>query len=229
MLVGQSCRWWLPEALLWPRDQRSQLRQNHAGQADRPSRGLQDRHEHPREDHAAVDHDRSEAGLRDCRAHGGGDRNNQRGQSAVTGSIPDFLLGKLFGLLIPGSGNRRINWNRNPPENRIIPSFVSQLSLPILWIAALLLLFPLKDSRPGITQDAYDRAWKLFQHGRLADSQREAEESYRRFRISDPALAAKFQLLEAEAMVWRGLYEDALRILATHSTLGDPEETIRKL
>jgi CHAT domain-containing protein/tetratricopeptide (TPR) repeat protein len=139
------------------------------------------------------------------------------------------LLGKLFGLLIPGSGNRRINWNRNPPENRIIPSFVSQLSLPILWIAALLLLFPLKDSRPGITQDAYDRAWKLFQHGRLADSQREAEENYRRFRISDPALAAKFQLLEAEAMVWRGLYEDALRILATHSTLGDPEETIRKL
>jgi CHAT domain-containing protein/tetratricopeptide (TPR) repeat protein len=97
-------------------------------------------------------------------------------------------------------------------------------------VVVLLLLVPLKDTRPERAQDAYERAWKLFQHGRLADCQEEADRGYRQYQVSTPDWAAKFQLLEAEAMVWRGMYGDALRILALyHPTSNGINETIRKL
>jgi CHAT domain-containing protein/tetratricopeptide (TPR) repeat protein len=77
---------------------------------------------------------------------------------------------------------------------------------------------------------AYDHAWKLLQQGRLANSQQEGEEDYNHFRISRPEWAAKFRLLEAEAMVRRGMYNDALVLLASyHPDSNHLEETIRKL
>ena len=100
---------------------------------------------------------------------------------------------------------------------------------PCTWALVLLLLIPLQDSRPGSAQAAYDHAWILFQHGDLARSQQEAEQGARRFQIADPAVASKFQLLEAEAMVWRGMYEDALRVLATYPASNNPEGAVRKL
>jgi CHAT domain-containing protein/Flp pilus assembly protein TadD len=97
-------------------------------------------------------------------------------------------------------------------------------------VAVFLLLIPLKDTRPETAHDAYGRAWKLFQHGRLADCQLEAGQGYRKYQVSNPDWAAKFQLLEAEAMVWRGMYEDALQILAAyHPSSNDVNETIRKM
>jgi len=75
----------------------------------------------------------------------------------------------------------------------------------------LLLLIPLHDTRPDSAQAAYDHAWTLFLHGKLADSQRESEQGYRQFQIADPVWASKFQLLEAESMVVRGLYPGALQ------------------
>jgi CHAT domain-containing protein len=94
----------------------------------------------------------------------------------------------------------------------------------------LLFLIPLQDTRPGSAKAAYDYAWKLFQHGRLADSQREAEEGYKHFRISNSERAAQFQLLQAEAMVLRGLHKDALGLLDSyHPDSNHPDETIRKL
>ena len=94
----------------------------------------------------------------------------------------------------------------------------------------LLLLIPLQDTRPGSAQAAYDHAWILFQHGDLARSQQEAEQGARQFQTADPAWASKFQLLEAESMLFRGMYDDALRLLASyHSAPNNPEGTIRKL
>ncbi|MGA2083943.1 MAG: CHAT domain-containing protein [Terracidiphilus sp.] len=100
---------------------------------------------------------------------------------------------------------------------------------PCVWLLVLLLLIPLQDTRAGGAQAAYDHAWKLLEHGWLADSQQEAELGYRQFQIADPAVASKFQLLEAEAMVVRGMSDDALRILATLPASNNPEENIRKL
>jgi CHAT domain-containing protein/Tfp pilus assembly protein PilF len=64
----------------------------------------------------------------------------------------------------------------------------------------------------------------------LGRSQQEAEEGARQFRFADPAWVSKFQLLQAESMLFRGMYEDALRLLAAwRPTSGSPEGTIRKL
>lgn len=94
----------------------------------------------------------------------------------------------------------------------------------------LLLLIFLKDNNPGSAQAAYDHAEEIFQRGDLAKGQREAELGWRQFQDSNPAWAAKFQLLEAETMVRRGLYDEALRLLASyHPDSRHPEETVREL
>ncbi len=101
---------------------------------------------------------------------------------------------------------------------------------PCAWALLLLPLIPLEDARPGRAEAAYNFAWELLEHGRLADSQREAAQGYEEFLVSDPEWAAKFQLLESEAMVVRGMYGDALRILiAYHPPSGSLEGVVRKL
>jgi len=97
-------------------------------------------------------------------------------------------------------------------------------------VLILLLLFPLEDNNPGSAQAAYDHALKLFQEGRLSDSQQEAVQGIAEFQVSRPEWAAKFQLLEAETMVWRGMYNDALRLLVGYnSDSNHPDETVREL
>ena len=71
--------------------------------------------------------------------------------------------------------------------------------------------------------------WRLFQQGYLADSQQEAEAGYKRFVISDPALAEKFLLLEAESMLHRGIYNGALEVLGAYRDSGSQEDGIQKL
>jgi CHAT domain-containing protein len=97
------------------------------------------------------------------------------------------------------------------------------------WAVALLPLIPLHDTRPGNAQTAYDHAWQLFLHGKLVDSQQAAEQGYEQFRLSNQEWALKFHLLEAESMAVRGMYADALRLLATCPVTGNPEGTVRKL
>jgi len=87
----------------------------------------------------------------------------------------------------------------------------------LLFLLAFVL--PLEDTRPASAQAVYDHAWRLFQSGYLAKSQQEAESAAQRYQTSDPAWAARFILLEADSMLRRGMYEDALQ--AT-STLGGP-------
>jgi CHAT domain-containing protein len=94
----------------------------------------------------------------------------------------------------------------------------------------LLLLFPLEDAHPGEAQAAYNHAVAAFQQGDLIKSQQEAEQDYSRFRISNPDWAAKFLLLQADTMVRRGMYNDALELLVGYQTDSrHPEEVIHKL
>jgi CHAT domain-containing protein len=64
----------------------------------------------------------------------------------------------------------------------------------------------------------YERTWATFVHGDFATCQREAETNYRRFRQSNPEWAWKFKLLEAEALLWRGMYPQALALLNSDAT-----------
>src|ERR1700683_5565948 len=84
-----------------------------------------------------------------------------------------------------------------------------------IWAFSLLLFVPLHCIRSGYIQAEYDHAFQLFQHGYLAKSQEEAERGRRRFLVSDPEWAARFRCLEADAMVWRGMNEDAQRLLSS--------------
>jgi len=113
--------------------------------------------------------------------------------------------------------------------------FISVWRAPQPWgfrgacvLLFLLLVIPLQDARPTSAQVAYDKVWTLFLHGKLVDCQREAEHGYTRFRLSDPAWGAKFQLLEAESMLLRGMYDEALRLLSTYRhDPNNPDGTVR--
>jgi len=99
-----------------------------------------------------------------------------------------------------------------------------------VWALLLFLLIPLKDALPFSAETAYDRARQLFIHGYLAESQRQAEQGYKRSIRSSSGWASKFQLLEAESMEWRGMYEDALRVLAERPfAFNHPEDATQKL
>jgi CHAT domain-containing protein/predicted negative regulator of RcsB-dependent stress response len=103
-------------------------------------------------------------------------------------------------------------------------------TLPSAWALALLLLTPLKDSSPGSAQISYDHAEQVFQRGNLARSQHEAELGAWRFQVSNPEWAAKFQLLQAETMVRRGMYDNALQLLSGFSPpFDDADQNLRKL
>jgi CHAT domain-containing protein/Tfp pilus assembly protein PilF len=100
----------------------------------------------------------------------------------------------------------------------------------VAWAFVLLCLIPLRDASSGNVEMAYEHARQLFLHGYLEASQHEADHGYHRFQNSDPKWTAKFQLLEAEAMAWRGMYDDALRLLSElPSPLHNSEETVQKL
>jgi len=93
----------------------------------------------------------------------------------------------------------------------------------------LLLLLPLQEVHPGAAKAAYDHALKLFQHGRLPESEHQAELGYKQFSIASPEWAASFLLLEAEAMVWQGMDDDALRLTTAYPATSPPQGKVRKL
>lgn len=101
--------------------------------------------------------------------------------------------------------------------------------LPLIqfaWAAASLLLIPLQETHHSSAQVGYDHAQQLFLHGYLEKSQFEAAQGYRRFLSSDLEQASKFQLLEARAMVNRGLNEDALSLLSAQPSIIKTREGI---
>ena len=103
-------------------------------------------------------------------------------------------------------------------------------AFPYALVLVLVLLVPLEDSRPGEAQAKYDHAWRLFLRGDLVGTQQEAEQGAKEFHLADPALASQFQLLEAESMLFRGMYPEVLHLLANYRPpSSNPEGSIRKL
>lgn len=93
----------------------------------------------------------------------------------------------------------------------------------------LILSVSLEDSRPQTAQAAYEHASFLLQHGDLINGQQEAALGYQRYRASDLVWAAKFRLLFAQVLLYRGMYDAALSSLSSFSDLSDPENRVQKL
>ena len=123
----------------------------------------------------------------------------------------------------------------NPPKKRSSAVLFDRLRrndgltrLQLLWLLALLLVVPIKDTAPISAQAEYDHAHQLFLHGDLINSQQEAEQGFRRFQESDRDWAAKFQLLDAQVLIFRGMNDAALQALsATPSIFTDKEAIIQ--
>jgi CHAT domain-containing protein len=109
-----------------------------------------------------------------------------------------------------------------------------------LLLLPLLSLLALRDTGGLDIGAQYEHAQQLFVHGFLEKSQQEAELGYQRSLadLSDQASqsnqsdwAWKFRLLEAQAMAWRGMHADAVRVLsALPMPRSDAENlTIQKL
>jgi CHAT domain-containing protein/tetratricopeptide (TPR) repeat protein len=83
------------------------------------------------------------------------------------------------------------------------------LCLLLFWIAAC----ELSCSRGESPQAAFARARKLFVRGDLNRSRQEAKNGSVRFAKSDPQWATRFRNLEAESLLWSGLYSEAISVL----------------
>jgi CHAT domain-containing protein len=91
-------------------------------------------------------------------------------------------------------------------------------------VVVLLVLAPLKDTGPISAQARYDQATQLFQRGHLEESQQMAEIGFSQFRTSHPRWADKFRLLEAESLLYRGMYPDTLDLLAPYQPGSSDQE-----
>jgi CHAT domain-containing protein len=94
----------------------------------------------------------------------------------------------------------------------------------VLFALTLLLCFALQDADSVDARADYDQARRLFLTGHFETSQEKAEQGYRRFHSSDPQWARRFQLLEAETMLWRGMFSDSLELLAAYRPAPDDNE-----
>jgi CHAT domain-containing protein len=95
---------------------------------------------------------------------------------------------------------------------------------------ALLFLLPLKDNSFEEPRAAYGRAQQLFFRGYLERCQHASERGFIQNKEVNPSWARKFALLEAQSMLWRGLYEDALETLSTPIlTTKNVEENVERV
>jgi CHAT domain-containing protein len=100
----------------------------------------------------------------------------------------------------------------------------------LLLALGLVLLVPVQDTRSSSFESQYEDASQLFSRGYLEKSQNAAEHAYLRSQTANPTWAARFQLLEAESMVWRGLYDNAEHILESNPPIpDDPDRAILRL
>src|SRR5580704_2546043 len=80
-------------------------------------------------------------------------------------------------------------------------------------------------SRPQSPQIVFDHAYKRFLRGDLQQSQDEAHAGCQRFRSSSQEWAWKFRILEAESLLWRGMYAQVLTLLDSPATRPDNRDS----
>jgi CHAT domain-containing protein len=99
----------------------------------------------------------------------------------------------------------------------------------LVLTGVLLAILPCCDRRSD-PQAVFEHAHQTFVHGDLTHCRQEAERGSRQFLHSDPELAWKFRLLEADALMWSGESQEVLNLLNEQPTpLPDARFTIPKL
>jgi CHAT domain-containing protein/Tfp pilus assembly protein PilF len=84
-------------------------------------------------------------------------------------------------------------------------------------------------SRLGDPQAAFDHAYLIFLHGNLKQAEEEAARDRQRFQRSSPEWAWRFRTLEAEALLWRGMYPRVLTLLQSEPSLPTDRKTIIRI
>jgi CHAT domain-containing protein len=84
----------------------------------------------------------------------------------------------------------------------------TRVSFPVVLILILL-----SCRRQPSPEEAFQHAYESFLHGDFPASQAEAEKGYRKFGQSNPRLAQRFRILEAEGLEWRGMSLEALDLV----------------
>ena len=93
----------------------------------------------------------------------------------------------------------------------------------------LVLACGLSCNRRESPQVLFDRNYQTFLRGELERAQFEATRYYQQFRDSDPEWAWRFKLLEAKCLVWRGMFNEALRVLDSPTSPQSRESQIEIL
>ena len=81
-------------------------------------------------------------------------------------------------------------------------------------------------SRREIPQAVFDHAYKTFVRGDLKQSQAEAHQGSERFRDSSAEWSWKFRILEANSLLWQGMYEQALATVDSPPTRPDNKDSL---
>ena len=98
-----------------------------------------------------------------------------------------------------------------------------------LVAACALLAASLNCRRAQSPQSELAHARNTFIHGDLAASRKEARSGYDRYRSSSPATAWRFRLLEAESLLWSGMFDESLQLLNSPEIPNDPEIQVSSL
>jgi CHAT domain-containing protein len=83
------------------------------------------------------------------------------------------------------------------------------------FLLLLVLVGSLGCARHTDPQTAFDLASQTFRHGELAAAAEEAESGYKSFHAVSIDWAWKFRILEANALIWRGMSDQVLALLAS--------------
>ena len=84
-------------------------------------------------------------------------------------------------------------------------------------------------SRRESPQAAFDHAYQTFLHGDLKQAEDEAERNRQRFQRSSPEWGWKFRALEAEALLWRGMYPQVLTLLRSEAVPPSDKRTLVRI
>jgi CHAT domain-containing protein len=93
----------------------------------------------------------------------------------------------------------------------------------------LILAFGSACSRRESPQAAFDHAYQIFLHGDLKQAEDEAERNRQRFQRSSPEWGWKFRALEAEALLWRGMYPQVLTLLRSEAVPPSDKRTLVRI